>query len=99
MVQADTGTRGTRIAGIRGDGISGSVGNAYENIVGGSSNGGGIQNGGSGGSGVIGIGGSRVKNVVSISQKHFQYLEKLLISLRDVVVAVEIVRANLIVTF
>ena len=60
------GTRGTRVAGIRGDGISGSVGNAYENISGSGSNGTGIQNGGGGGSGVIGIGETRLKNIVSI---------------------------------
>ena len=52
------GTRGTRVDPIRGDGISGSVGNAYENIIGVGSNGTGIQNGGSSGSGVIGVGAS-----------------------------------------
>ena len=65
------GTRGTRVDPIRGDGISGSVGNAYENIVGASSNGTGIQNGGSGGSGVIGYGVTRLKNIVSIFKSIF----------------------------
>ena len=57
---------------IRGDGISGSVGNAYENIAGASSNGTGMQNGGIDGSGVIGIWWQlESKNVVSISKSIF----------------------------